>query len=139
MAEGNIHVTIAIIMHFCERTREEHSNHLREEPEQIGTTNNCSSRGTVVLDEDLWYVPLAAGILDDRDALRGSRSILKSPYMGRRRVSSRNTVHYVCTRLRRDPARVFQSRSTSAACRPPATFPAPKRRVTEAELVRKVN
>ena len=43
--------------------------------QQIGKTNNFSSRGTVVLDENLWSVPLVVGILDDRDALQKHRQI----------------------------------------------------------------
>ena len=38
-----------------------------------------SSRGAVVLDEDLWSVPLVTGILDDRDVLSGSRNVVRSP------------------------------------------------------------
>ena len=145
MAERNNHVTVAIIMHILRADtrraqqppeRSVWSGHaLISRAQQIGKINNFSSHGTVVLDENLWSVHLVVGILDDRDVLRGSRNIVRSPCVSFRRVSSRDAMHNVSSRLRRETARVLLSQCTPAARRPPATFPAPKRRVTENELV----
>ena len=131
MAEGGILVTVPIIMHFAsgheKRAQRPPVSRAPAKSAQTKTSNSC---GTVVLNENLWSVPSVVRILDDRDALRGSRNIV---------ISSRDTVHDIRSRFRRDAARVLQSRCTSAARRPTAAFPAPKCHVTEAELVRKVN
>ena len=62
------------------------------------TMNSC---GTVVLVYNLWRVSVAVWILDDRDALRGNRHIVGSPYTSFRRKPTRYTVHNICSVFRR--------------------------------------
>ena len=97
MAEGDIHVTVAVIMHFASGREKSTATTcekrlVRPCPDQqssaIRQTNNFSLRGTVVLGENLWSVSLVVGLLDDWDALRGSRNIVRSPRVSFRRVSS---------------------------------------------------
>ena len=91
------------------------------------------------LDSDLWHVPGIVWVLDGRNALRGFRSIVKVPYSCSRRVRSTNTVHNICTILRRDSALVFQPRRSSAARRPNSASPAPERAVKKATVVRQMH
>ena len=113
--KGKNHVTVAIIMHFASgheaqqpperRAPANRPCHGQQTSSKIGTTKTSNSCGTVVLNENLWSVPVAVGILDDRDALRGSRNIVGSPYVGFGRIASRDTVYNICSRFRRDAAR----------------------------------
>ena len=63
--------------------------------------------GTVVLVCNLWPVSAAVRVFDDRDALKGTRNIVGSPYTSFREKTSRDTVHNICSGFRRDPARVL--------------------------------
>ena len=67
----------------------------------------CLLPGAVVLVCNLWPVSVAVRILDDWDALKGTRHIVGSPYTSFRQICSRDTVHYICSCFRRGPARIL--------------------------------